>query len=43
MTISEVEVASEFYKELRGDPPSAEEIVSDRDFEWIKFYKPMPV
>ena len=30
MTISEVELASEFYSELRGDPPSEEEIVSDR-------------
>lgn len=43
MTINEVEVASEFYGELRGDPPSEEEIVSDRDFEWIKYYKLMPV
>ncbi|GAH70056.1 unnamed protein product, partial [marine sediment metagenome] len=43
MTFSEVEVASEFYNELRGDPPSEEEIVSDRDFGWIKYYKLMPV
>lgn len=43
MTFSEVEVASEFYSELRGDPPSEEEIVSDRDFGWIKYYKLMPV
>lgn len=43
MTFSEVEVASEFYGELRGDPPSEEEIVSDRDVGWIKYYKPMPV
>ena len=43
MTISEVEVASEFYGELRGDPPSEEEIVSDKDSGWIAYYKPMPV
>lgn len=43
MTFNEVDVATEFYKELRGDPPSEEEIVSDRDVEWIKYYKLMPV
>lgn len=43
MTFNEVKLAEEFYHELRGDPPTDEEIVSDGDVAWVNYYKKMPV
>jgi len=45
MTVSVdiIREAKRYYREFRGDPPAAEEIVSDEDYAYVEYYKPMPV
>lgn len=44
MTVNVVrEQAKAYYDEFRGEPPSAEETVSDEDYGFVQYYKPMPV
>ena len=43
MTASIAAEAKSYFGEFRGDPPCQEEIVSDEDYGYVQFYKPMPV
>lgn len=43
MTVSLVRETEAYYDEFRGEPPYAEEIVSDEDYGYVQYYKPIPV